>query len=95
MSLQLCRHQSWMHADTQHALFPQSVCEQPCDPRNANFGLHVIRHVPREDFRCSVRLKCHATLLEFALQDGDHPDYANAPSRCIELCGSGDEDRFE
>jgi hypothetical protein len=95
MLLQPCRHQSWMNADAQNALSPQSVCEQACEPRNANFGLHVICHESREDLRCSVRLECHAALLELALQDGNNPDVANATSRCVGLCGCGGEDGFE
>lgn len=84
-----------MNADTQHALSPQYVCEQACDPRNANFGLHVICHESREDLRYSVRLEFHATLLELALQDGNYPDDANATSRCVGLGGCGGEDGFE
>jgi hypothetical protein len=85
-----------MNAETQHALFPHSVCEHASDPRNANFGLHVICHESREDLRCSVLLELHAILMELALQDGNHPDDANATGRCVGVCGCGcgDEDRF-
>jgi hypothetical protein len=84
-----------VNADAQHALFSQPVCEQTCDPRNANFGLHVIGHEFREDLRRSVRLELHSALLELALKDGNLPDDANATSRCVGLCGCGLEDGFE